>query len=83
MRELKTYQCETCGTIYESASLCHKCENSHIAPHLKWIHDWGSERDWDGGHTNYDIYRCPNCDYEQERSYSSHCPLCGIALGRP
>lgn len=30
MIELTQYKCEVCGTLYNDASVCQKCEASHI-----------------------------------------------------
>lgn len=31
MKEIKQFQCEKCGMVYETEEECHKCESVHIA----------------------------------------------------
>lgn len=41
-----------------------------------WIREGWSERDWDGGHTNYDRFKCSNCGYYEDYKPTEFCSYC-------
>lgn len=41
-----------------------------------WKHQFESERDWDGGHTNHSWYECSNCGHIEKYSTKDICPSC-------
>lgn len=43
-----------------------------------WIKERWSERDWDGGHTNYNRFKCSNCGHYENYKPTEFCSLCGF-----
>ena len=41
-----------------------------------WIREWWSERDWDGGHTNYNRFKCSNCGHYEDYNPTEICSCC-------
>ena len=46
--------------------------------HGYWKYEWWSERDWDGGHTNYHEYYCSVCGHSERYKCdcTDVCPSC-------
>lgn len=47
---------------------------------LNWIPEDVSERDWDGGHTNYTQYKCPKCGHTEAYKKTPYCSSCGSKM---